>query len=412
MTDSPDVVVIGAGIFGLNIALQLVRRSNLRVVVLEKGASLGEGSSGSSSAVCRFRYSRPEMVQIAKDSVAAYQNWSDYLDVAAPLASYRRDGVLWLGDGRPNWPDEEATRLRAFGLRAEVLNDQDVLARYPSLNPCLVAPDLVTGADHECVAGGRHLLEVDGGYIDPVDALQDLISALKLRGVEIRFGSEVSDITVDGGKVVSVTLATGERISCGVVVNAAGPWCRSLYQMVGLSLPWPLQPTRIQVVHLDRPAAAEGHIPICIDTLSGIYFRTQNRGQQILVSSVREEDEREAVGDPDHFARYVDDDFAQAKLHALHHRIPALSYSGVRGYSGLYTVNLADVHPIVGRTPVDGFLVANGCSGHGFKLAPAIGSIIAQLISGGQSRFGTSVAETFIAYDRVPIKMDSMSVLA
>ena len=55
---------------------------------------------------------------------------------------------------------------------------------------------------------------------------------------------------------------------------------------------------------------------------------------------------------------------------------------GVRGYSGLYTMNSADVHPIVGETPVEGFFMANGCSGHGFKLAPALGKSVAEMVLG------------------------------
>ncbi|MEA3080985.1 MAG: hypothetical protein QOD54_653, partial [Sphingomonadales bacterium] len=117
--------------------------------------------------------------------------------------------------------------------------------------------------------------------------------------------------------------------------------------------------------------------------------------------------------DPDNYAKYVDDDFARLKLHALQHRIPGLSYSAaVHGYSGLYTINRRDMHPVVGRTPVEGFYVANGCSGHGFKLAPAIGSLLAQAITGESDDFDTSVSPGFLAFDRLPIALASKTVLA
>ena len=73
-----DVIIVGAGIIGLSIAWQLARRSSLKVLVLEKGLSVGEGSTGASSAVCRFRYSRDEMVHLARDGIHAYQNWPEY----------------------------------------------------------------------------------------------------------------------------------------------------------------------------------------------------------------------------------------------------------------------------------------------------------------------------------------------
>ena len=103
------------------------------------------------------------------------------------------------------------------------------------------------------------------------------------------------------------------------LVCATGPWCNALLDEAGLGGRWPLEPTRIQVVHIDRPKIFGGDIPVCGDALGGIYFRTQNRGQQILVGSVLSEDEEERA-DPDNFAKYVDDDFARAKLHALQHR--------------------------------------------------------------------------------------------
>ena len=166
-------------------------------------------------------------------------------------------------------------------------------------------------------------------------------------------------------------------------------------------------------MHIDRPQEVTGDIPVCVDPGGGIYFRTQNRGQQIIAGSVLEADEREQVHNPDTFADYADDIFMQTKLHALHHKIPALSYEGnIRGYSGLYTINQSDVHPVVGPTPLEGFYAANGFSGHGFKLAPAIGSLLAQAITGEFRDFDTGVDQRFLAWDREPIEVRSKSVLA
>jgi glycine/D-amino acid oxidase-like deaminating enzyme len=147
--------------------------------------------------------------------------------------------------------------------------------------------------------------------------------------------------------------------------------------------------------------------------LGGIYFRTENNGQQLVIGSVREEDEREAVDDPDDFRTEIDEDFELVNLHALHHRLPGLPYRGrVRGYCGLYTTNREDVHPVLGPTDVDGFWLANGFSGHGFKLAPAIGSMLAQAITGEKRDFDTDIPLSFLAVDREPIGLSSKNVLA
>jgi sarcosine oxidase subunit beta len=407
-----DVLIVGAGIIGLNIALQIARRSTLRVIVVERGAAVGEGSTGASSAVCRFRYSLDEVTCLAHDGVQAYRHWSAYTGLAEPRAQFQQDGVLWM-PGDEGWAPREHARMSRLGLRSEVIDADETRRRFPALSTCTRAPDLETGEAHACTHGGLNFLEVEGGYMDPVSAAQDLVDACRAGGVEVRFRAPVSRIVRHGGRVSGAHLADGSGISCATLINAAGPWCNALYAEAGLASPWPLVPTRIQVLHRDRPAALEGHIPVTVDMRGGIYFRTQNRGQQLIVSSVLEEDEREAVADPDDFPRYTDTDFELAKLHALHHRLPALdTRSRVTGYCGLYTVNLEDVHPVLGPTAVEGFWVANGFSGHGFKLAPAIGAILARELTGNSDAFDTQLPMAFLAVDREPIALDSKSVLA
>lgn len=408
-----DLVIVGAGIIGLSIAWQVARRSNLKIAVVEKGIGVGEGSTGASSAVCRFRYSLDEMVTLARDGIAAYQHWQDFTGLRTPRAQYNREGVLWLPGSDGQWAELQHQRMRKLGISTEVLDEQDLCSRFPAINPCALAPDVNDGSSHECASGGSSLLEVDGGYMDPVSAAQDLVEACLGSGVDVRFQCAVSDVLLEAGRVTGIALRNGEYIFSPLVLNAAGPWCRELYAAAGLPLQWNLEPVRIQVLHRDRPASLPGHIPVTVDMSGGIYFRTQNRGQQLIVSSVREEDEREVIVDPDHFLRVPDDRFEMEKLHILHHRLPGLSYKGaVTGYCGLYTVNTDDVHPILGPTQVEGFWVANGFSGHGFKLAPAIGSLIAQALTNQGCEFDTAVSLSFLAINRDPINLDSRSVLA
>lgn len=413
MPQTYDIVIIGGGIIGMATAWQLRRRSAARILVLEKGKGPAEGSTGASSAVCRFRYTHPETIRLAVDGISAYRDWEAFTGLETPRARFQNDGALWLADPRPGWAAGEVARLSQYGVRASALDDDALGKLFPSLNTCTLAPDLTTGDGHACRGGAVHLLELDAGYVDPVDALQDLIDCSRRAGVEVRFGAQITDLVHEGGRVAGVVVGTGETIHCGMVVCAAGPWCREIYALAGLNSPWPLEPTRIQVAHITRPAELQGPIPVTVDLPGGIYFRLQNRGQQIIVGSVLEDDEREAVSDPDDFARYADDAFVREKLHILAHRLPGLGDPAqVRGYSGLYTMNRADMHPVVGVTPIDGLLVANGFSGHGFKLAPAIGSLLARTIAGDRLAFDTDVDPAFLAFDRKPIALTSMSVLA
>ena len=408
---STDIVVVGAGVIGLSVAYQLALRTSARIRVLEKGAGLGEGSTGASSAVCRFRYSRNEMVELAKDGIRAYQNWGDFLELTTPVARFHRTGVLWVGGDFGT--REELARLEGLGIAASLLDDADVKESFPAVSPCTVPPDLQTGEPHECRWGGGYILERDGGYVEPTDALQDLLKAARNKGVEVQFGARVTAIETASGRVAGVTLADGTVHPSGLVVNASGPWCNQLLAGLDLAERWPLHPTRIQMAQFDMPKDLPGKIPVCADLAGGIYFRPQGERKHIVVGSVLPEDERETVADPDEFDRSADEDFVRTKLHAIQHRMPfSEPMRGVRGYSGLYTMNWADVHPIVGETPIGGFFVAKGCSGHGVTLAPAIGSLIAQAIAGGRMAFDTAVSGSFLSFDRKPIELAQHSVLA
>ncbi|MEM9057759.1 MAG: FAD-dependent oxidoreductase, partial [Pseudomonadota bacterium] len=408
-----DVVIAGAGIVGLSVAWQLARRSSLKVTVIDKGAGVGEGSTGASSAICRHRYSSDRMVSLARAGIAAYRNWPRFTGLADPAARFHGDGVLWLPGRDTAWAPREHARLRELDVPTAVLDDAGLKERFPALNPSAVQLDAETGEVHACEGGGQHLLELDGGFMEPVAAAQDLVSACRGAGVDVRFGQPVTDVLTEGGAVSGVGLGDGTRIAAPLLVNATGPWCQRLFAAAGVPPGWDLAPVRIQVLYLDRPDRVEGAIPVVADFETGIYFRTQNRGQQFVLGSVLKADERERVADPDRLQTVHDDEFQYAKLHLLQFRIPALPNRGrVRGYCGLYTTNMDDMHPILGPTALEGFWAANGFSGHGFKLAPAVGAMLARAITGEALADDPTVPLDFLAVDRAPIDVDAKNVLA
>lgn len=408
-----EVVIVGAGIVGLCIAWQLTLRGQKKILVVEKAAGVGAGSTGASSAICRYRYSAPEMIRLAKTGIDSYRNWSDFVKLPTPRAQFHNDGVLWFTGDDQQWADREHLRLRALGIRTEVLDKHGLADRFPAINPCTAPIDLQDPEAHECAGAGRNLLELDGGYMDPVNAAADLLEACRGAGVQVRFNAPVVDITQHGGSIREIVLANGETVATPRVVNAAGPWCNALYRAVGLDTPMPLKPVRIQVLYLNRNSALRGVIPVCADMHSGIYFRTQNRGQQLVVGSVLEEDEREFVENPDDYLRVADDVFRQEKLHLLQHRLPGLVIDqSLRDYCGLYTLNESDVHPLLGELGPRGFYVANGFSGHGFKTAPAVGAIMARIISGVTLPGEDATDDGWLSPLRKPIEIATRSVLA
>ncbi len=407
-----DVVVVGAGIIGASIGYQLGKHKAGSVVVVDKGMGPSEGSTGASSSICRCRYTNPEVVRLAFHGQEAYGNWGEFLEIEHPRSGLQRYGVLWMMGESAEKVNQDVAKLASQGVSAEAMSPSDLGDRFPALSTCTALFDMTGAIEHECSTEGAFLFETDGGYADPVGANQDLIEAARTKGVEVRFRSQVTEVIKAGDGVHGVKLADGTEIHAGLVINASGPWCNQLNRMAGADLSWTLTPTRVQTIYREWPDEL-GPIPVGADTSTGIYFRPESGGQQVLVGSVLPEDEEEAVGDPDTFKRTPDAEFTQMKLAAFHHRIPDLEARGkVSGVAGLYTINREDVHPVVGPTDVGNFWVANGFSGHGFKLAPAVGSMVAQAISGERLESDTDVPIDFFACDRDPISVEVKSVLA
>ena len=409
--ETADVVVVGAGIMGLQIAHQITRRSDdHRIVILEKAANVGEGSTGASCAILRQRYSYPDAIRVARDGHTAYKNWSDYTGIAEPRAEFHHTGVMWMTGENPAEVEETHLLMTALGIDTSMLTSDEVHERFPSLSTCIEPFDLTFEEDHTCQEGELFLYEEEGAYFDPVSACQDLLEAVRAKGVDVRFRMPVTDVRTEGGQVIGVELADGSQIDAPVVVNAAGPWGSRLADWAGLDLGWSLKPIRAQVIYRESPPELMP-IPTVADSSSGIYFRPENLGQQIIIGSIREEDELEEV-DPDDFNQDIDRAFRDTKIYGLHHRIPDFPYTGsITGISGLYTVS-DDVYPVVGPTEIEGFVMANGFSGHGFKEGPSIGSIIAQWLTDTKINYDTDADPDFFSIDRQPHGLEEKSVLA
>ncbi len=405
-------MIVGAGIMGLSIAHQIRRRSDLGVVVLEKGSGLGDGSTGGSAAVTRQRYSQPENIRISRDGNRVFRDWAAYTGLENPRAEYHMTGVLWMmGDTRPE-VEADRDRMRAEGVDAIVLDPAALRERFPAYSACNEPFDLTGAVPHECRDGEAFLFEEDAGYFDATAALEDLAEAVRARNVELRVRTEVTAVLTEGSSAFGVATAAGDEIHAGTVINAAGPWCNQINAMAGLELRWDLVPTRVQVIYRELPPEVPGPIPVTGDASTGVYFRSESAGQQILMGSILEEDELEE-GDPDTYNRFADRAWVDRKIHALHHRIPSLPYRGTpQGMAGMYTLNRQDVHPVIGPSGLDGFVLVNGFSGHGFKESPMVGAMIARWLTGVEAEWDTDVDMSFFSVDRDPIPTADKNVLA
>ena len=168
-------------------------------------------------------------------------------------------------------------------------------------------------------------------------------------------------------------------------------------------------PTRIQVGHkhvdgdfLDLPFVADSW------GNSGVYFMPRRQNKQLVFGSIAHRFESEIV-DPDSYNQSLDPEVKQDYLSCLFHRMPTLPKSGsIHGFSHMYTVNQDDVHPVLGPSDsYENLYLCHGESGHGFKLAPAVGSLMAQSITGGGrvEGFETDVPLEFMHPDREPLSV-------
>jgi len=414
--ETADVVIVGAGIIGLSIAHQISRRDPRRIVVLEKARNVAEGSTGASCAILRQRYTHPEAIMIARDGLRAHRNWAAYTGIAEPRARFHHTGVLWMMNETAEAVEAARSRMVSLGIGVEGLDAAGVHERFPALSTCNEPFDLTGETEHTCVDHEPFLFETESGFFDPVSAAQDLLEAVRQAGVDVRFQTPVTKVRTSNGRVLGVEAGGGTSIDAPIVVNAAGPWATRLAAMADFSYqPWTLRPIRAQVIYREWPRdVVPGPIPVVADSSGGIYLRPEAGGQQILVGSILAEDEQEVVTDPDVFNGNIDAAFRDVKIHALHHRIPSLPHRGsIAGIAGMYTMNVEDVHAVVGPTSLEGFIVANGFSGHGFKESPSIGSMVARHVTGAEAdEWDTSAPMEFLSIDRAPIRLAAKAVLA
>jgi len=397
---------------GLNIAYQLKRRDPaMRVLVLEQAPGLGNGSSGYSTGFQRAFYSFDETMQLALDGINAYKNWKEYLQDPEAQAYFTHTGALWmLGKGKA---DNEAmqARLTAFGVKSEVLDAQGIKEKYPVMNTDPFPEYDADGNEVDQNLGELTALYEDGcGHLDSSTCLEDIFRAAKRDGVDIRFKQKVGSFmtSADGSRCTGVKMEDGTVHEAGMaVVNGAGPWFNKLNATVGVTYSTTALPTRIQVGHkwipdeyLDLPFVADGWGP------SGIYFMPRRANNQLVFGSVAHRFESEIV-DPDDYNTSLDPDVKQDYLNCLFHRLPGLDRSGdIVGFSSMYTVNQEDVHPMIGETDLNGLWACNGFSGHGFKLAPAVGSLVAQQITAMKTNmWETGIPLDFMGANREPLVM-------
>ena len=282
---SADIVVIGGGVNGTNIAMHLSRMGAGKVLLLEKG-HLASGASGRSGAMVREHYLHPTLVKMAMEASTIFHNFGDAVGGDARFIETGR--ALFFGER-----DENAAR-------ANVEMNRELGVNIQTLTPSELG-EIVPEANLEGIALGVY--EPTSGYADPVATTYAYAERAREYGAEIVTECAVTGIRVQGGRVVGVDTEHG-IVEADAVIAATGPWVNQLAAPLGESLP--IAPTRVQMVHLRRPPSLEGLNTNVIDYTTGAYFRV-DAGYGTLVGGEDFDDLNEVVN-PDAFGLNADHD--------------------------------------------------------------------------------------------------------
>ena len=422
MSVTADVVVVGAGVMGSSIALELAR-SGRSVVVVDKASGPGQGSTSASSAVVRFNYSTWDGIALSWESKHCWDRWADHLGGVDPagMARFHRVGKVFVDvDLAPM--DRILLMFDRAGIPYELWDADELARRVPGIDPGRFWPpkridDDAFWADTDQRLGA--LYTPDGGFVDdPSLAAVNLANAARRHGADFLFGSPVTRV-LGSGPVGGVELADGTAVSAPVVVNAAGPWSGRLNELAGVGQDWSVsvRPMRQEVHHVPAPAGynGDGIGPCIADMDLGTYMRG-TPGNGLLVGGTEPEcDELQWTDDPDGINPHPTQDVFAAQITRAARRLPELGVPGrAVGIAGVYDVT-EDWTPVYDRTERDGFYVAIGTSGNQFKNAPMVGRLMRAVLEGEScvvgEHTGNEVGLASFARDRPPNEASTGTVM-
>jgi sarcosine oxidase, subunit beta len=384
---SADAIVIGAGVVGCSIALQLALAGR-DVVVLDRNGAVGAGSTSASSAIVRFHYSTRAGVIAAWESKFGWERWAEFLGHEDPagLARYICTGGLVLES--PAFAMDRVTALFAdVGIPHEVLTPARLRERFPALDTGRYYPPRALADDQfwaDATGEVSALWTPDGGYIhDPQLATHNLMHAAQQEGARLALATTVAQIRTSGGRVRGVRTAAGDEISAPVVVNAAGPHSGRLNELAGVLAEFAIstRPLRQEVHHLapapGRQLSGLTHVGDCD---LGTYFRPEPGGGLLVGGQEPDCDPMQWLDDPDDYNQAVTAPVFDAQATRLARRVPEVRVPPrPTGIAGVYDVS-TDWIPVYDRTSLGGYYVAIGTSGNQFKNAPVIGQLMTSLI--------------------------------
>ena len=341
---------------GTSAAYHMATRGFKHIILLEREHFFGTGATGRCAGGVRYQFGTQINVRLSIESLRMLELFKEQL---GQEINYRRCGYLFvLTDERQAQVFRHNVDMqRDLGVETEWLSGDEVRRRVPLMS------------FEDAIAGTFNARD---GLVDPNSVVSGYVSAAQRLGVQLFTDADVTDILVSGGKVNGLKTPAG-TIAAPLVLDAAGPWAGQIAHMADVDLP--ITPIRRQWFTTTALNALPPDFPFVIDFAQSLYFHREGGGLLIGMSN-----QNEAAG----FNQAVDVEFELVNAEAAIARMPLLEKAGRASHgAGLYEVT-PDAHPILGSTPVEGFFVVGGFSGHGFMHGPIAGKLISELIIDGK----------------------------
>jgi sarcosine oxidase, subunit beta len=356
---SYEVVIVGGGVHGLAAAYYLATNHGITDVAVLDKSYLGSGGSGRNTAILRSNYLTPEGVRFYDRSMTLYQRLATDLDFNV-MFSKRGHMTLAHNDSSLRTMRWRAEVNKVQGVNSEVIDATEVKRLEPLLDISPEARYPILGA----------LWHPPGGIIRHDAVVWGYARGAASHGVHLHQETEVTGIDVTGGRVTGVRTSKGD-IATGVVLNATAGWCSLIAAMAGVRLPVQTSPLQAAVTEPVRPFLRT----VIVSGSLHVYISQTDRGELVFGASV------------DPFTSYSTRgsfEFIEGLATHVLELMPALGKMRLlRQWSGLCDMT-PDFSPIMGHTPVEGFLVDVGWGTYGFKAGPVSGEAMAQCIADGK----------------------------
>jgi glycine/D-amino acid oxidase-like deaminating enzyme len=366
---SYDIVIVGGAVSGSSTAYFLAMNPDFAgsVLVVEKDATYKFSATALSSSCIRQQYSNAINVKISQFGVEFIRKFRENVEVDgdAPEIGFHENGYLFLATEAGLDVIRENVRVQQEnGAHTVLMTPSEIKDRFPFI----YVDDLAGGS------WGRK----GEGWFDSYALLQGFRKRARSRAIEY-IENEVVNVVRDGNRISGVVLKSGEMISCGAMVNAAGNFGPAIARMAGLTIP--VEPRRRSIFIISCRTPITQKMPNVIDP-SGSFCRPE--GALFLSGTVPQPDV--AVDPTDFDVAY--NEYDEQVWPNLAHRIPQFEAIKMENsWAGHYDYNTLDHNAIIGpHDEVSNFYFANGFSGHGLQQSPAVGRALNELLCYGEFR--------------------------